>query len=949
MEQLIERDSELAAIADLIGRTASGNSGVLLVEGPAGVGKTRLLEAVADLAGDAPLAVLRARGGELERSFPFGIAAQLFGAAVAALQATQRATVVSGAAELALEIIVPGAVAQAPSAGSGEAFYARLHGLYWLCAGFAAQQPLMLVIDDAHWADEPSLQWLLFMARRVRDMPVTLLLSARPAGAGDWPGPLALLRGEPGVAVSTPRPLTEPASRILIGRMLGEAPDEAFSTACHHATGGNPFLLSELIASVSADGLAPSAAAAPQIRSLAPQGIVRSVVVRLGRMSREAAALAPCVALLGAEAELRHAAALADLDLAVAAAAADALVAAGLLDAGRPLRLVHPVVRTVLYSDLPDGERARLHGLAARMLADEGANPDAVAAHLLASEPANERWTVELLLSGAERALARGAPTTATSYLRRALAEPPPADQRARILRRLCVVESQLGDPAAAEHADQAMRLTSDLRQRAELALELSIAYLVAGRFEEAIAALEHAVQQTDKREQELRWRLQAQLISLAGIDSVHADVATRHLADVPHGLHGDTAGERAILAELALAALRAGDHVDVVVDLAMRAYAGGQLLAEQPPGSLLVQNAIWTLALTEQHQLAIPAYDELIEQSRRAGWPIVFALLSARRSQLHHLRGAIPDAIADAQAAIDAGSSFGPSRVAPTLYGTLARALLDAGDVHDAERALASGAVGDQIPALLPFFPLIDGRGRLRLAQGDLRAGIDDLLAGYQLLARFAMTNPAGTHCRSTAAVALAALDRHDEAHQLVAEELAAARKFGAPATVGTSLRAAGLIEAGSTGIEHLREAVAQLERSPARLQHARALADLGAALRRNGKRREAQHALRQALDLADRCGSKAVADQARAELVITGARPRRARISGVESLTASERRVAQLAAEGLTNRQIAQALFVSHPTVVTHLSHCYQKLNISSREQLADLLSTPPRAQHG
>jgi DNA-binding CsgD family transcriptional regulator len=637
------------------------------------------------------------------------------------------------------------------------------------------------------------------------------------------------------------------------------------------------------------------------------------------------------------------------VDLAAAAAAADALVAAGLLDAGRPLRLVHPVVRTGLYSDLPDGERARLHRLAARMLADEGAIPDAVAAHLLASEPANERWTVELLLSGAERALARGAPTTATRYLRRALAEPPPADQRARILRRLGVVESQLGDPAAAEHADQAMRLTSDRRQRAELALDLSIAYLVAGRFGEAIAALEDAVQQTDKGEQELRWRLEAQLISLAGIDSVHAEVAKRHLAEVPHGLHGDTAGERAILAELALAALRAGDPVDVVVDLARRAYAGGQLLAEQPPGSLLVQNAIWTLVLTEQHQLAIPAYDELIEQSRRAGWPIVFALISARRSQLHHLRGAIPDAIADAHAAIDAGSSFGPSRVAPALYGPLARAQLDAGDVHEAERALTSGAVGDQIPALLAFFTLIDGRGRLRLAQGDLQAGIDDLLAGYRLLARFGMTNPAGTHCRSTAAVALAALGRRDEAHRLVVEELAAARKFGAPATVGTSLRAAGVIERGSTGIDYLREAVAELERSPARLQHARALADLGAALRRNGKRREAQHALRQSLDLADRCGGKPVADQARAELVITGARPRRARISGVQSLTASERRVAQLAADGLTNRHIAQALFVSHPTVVTHLSHCYQKLDISSREQLRDVLSTPPRAQVG
>jgi DNA-binding CsgD family transcriptional regulator len=150
-------------------------------------------------------------------------------------------------------------------------------------------------------------------------------------------------------------------------------------------------------------------------------------------------------------------------------------------------------------------------------------------------------------------------------------------------------------------------------------------------------------------------------------------------------------------------------------------------------------------------------------------------------------------------------------------------------------------------------------------------------------------------------------------------------------------------MVEGGDPGIELLREAVDYLERSPARLEHARALGELGAALRRSGKRREAQQPLREALDLADRCGGRVVADQARAELLVTGARPRRARLAGVEALTPSERRVAQLATQGLTNRQIAQALFVSRPTVVTHLRHCYQKLNISTRKQLPAALAGP------
>ena len=209
--ELAERDAELAAIADLVERAAGGAGGVLLVEGPAGVGKTRLLQAAVQLADRRALTVLEARGGELEQSFPFGIAAQLLGRAVAALDAPERAAMLSGAAALAVDLVDPGAAAatDAPAATSHEALYARLHGLYWLCAGLAAEEPLLLVVDDAHWADEPSLQWLLFMARRLGDMPITLLLGARLAAGGAWPEPLALLGDERNASRLRPRALSE--------------------------------------------------------------------------------------------------------------------------------------------------------------------------------------------------------------------------------------------------------------------------------------------------------------------------------------------------------------------------------------------------------------------------------------------------------------------------------------------------------------------------------------------------------------------------------------------------------------------------------------------------------------------------------------------------------------------------------------------------------------------
>lgn len=935
--ELFERDEELVILSDVVERAAGGAAGLVFIEGPAGVGKTRLLDAAAEIAGSETVCALRARGGELERSFPFGLAAQLLAPAVSVLEVDDRSTVLSGAAAFAAEIVDPHARVEAREAATQEALYARLYGLYWVCAGLSARRPVVLMIDDAHWGDDASLQWLLFMARRARDLPVTVVVSARPAEAGQWPTPLAMLAADPSASFIRPQALSESASKRLIAQLLGDQPDEAFAAACHRVTGGNPFLLTELIASARADGLSPAARSAAQILSMAPQGVTRSVLVRLGGLSRPARALARSVAVLGSEADLRHAAALANLDPGQAETAADVLTAAGLLSEGRPLRLIHPVIRTSLYSELPAGERAQMHRRAARRLAEERADFDAIAAHLMASEPAGERWPVELLLKAADRATARGAAKVAGDYLRRALLEPPDVDQRAAVTRRLSVVKSLRGEPSAAEYARETMDLQPEPRQQARLALELSGAYLVAGRFADAISTLEHALRRVSRTDEELWWLLDAQLISLARLDRSHAGLARRHLDQVPHDLPGDTPGRRVILAELACAALMAGEPVDEVTELATRALGTGRLIAEQPLGSWSVLNAIWALAHSDQHTLAMDAYDALIARSRQRGSPIVFAWVSSRRSQLHYFCGQIRDAIADAQASIDAGAQFGQSLVVAGLYARLIDALLAAGDTASATRALELSEMRAKIPELWQFFPLLQSRGRLRLATGATQAGIDDLLACYQLLADLGITNPAGSHCRSAAAVALAGLGRLDEARELVTDELSAARRFGAPSTLGICLRAAGLIEGREAGIDYLLEAVAQLERSPARLELAGAYADLGGALRRAGKRRDAQHRLRLALDLADRCGGKAIADQARGELLITGARPRRARIGGIEALTASERRVAQLAVEGLSNREIAQALFVSQPTVVTHLRHCYQKLNVNSREQLA------------
>jgi DNA-binding CsgD family transcriptional regulator len=198
----------------------------------------------------------------------------------------------------------------------------------------------------------------------------------------------------------------------------------------------------------------------------------------------------------------------------------------------------------------------------------------------------------------------------------------------------------------------------------------------------------------------------------------------------------------------------------------------------------------------------------------------------------------------------------------------------------------------------------------------------------------------------RSGAALAALALDDRERADLLSAQEVDLARGFGAPRALGVALRTRGLVTGGEAGLDLLADSVQALDGSPAVLETARARTDFGAALRRAGRRQDAQEVLRLALDAAHRCGAGALAERAREELGLAGARPRRPRVSGLESLTASERRVAELAAAGATNREIAQALFVTVKTVEWHLRNTYGKLEIASRRELTGAMQQPQAA---
>jgi DNA-binding CsgD family transcriptional regulator/tetratricopeptide (TPR) repeat protein len=374
-------------------------------------------------------------------------------------------------------------------------------------------------------------------------------------------------------------------------------------------------------------------------------------------------------------------------------------------------------------------------------------------------------------------------------------------------------------------------------------------------------------------------------------------------------------------------------------VPLARRALAQGAL-AKTDVGAAFVP-ACTVLAMADLDEVLVIYQDALAEAHRR-GSTFAFAAVKVFRSQTFVWRGDLGEAEADAREALAAGEAWGASaRFAGHATAFLADALMEQGRLDEAAAALAQAGFGESLPDTARLLYLADSSARLRILRGDVAGGLAELLEAGRRFDSVGSHNPAFIAWRSPAALAMHRLGNEEEARQLVREELELARIWGAPRALGAALRATGPIEGGKRGLALLEEAVQVLDGSPAKLEHAKARTELGAAMRRANQRSRAREQLRQAVELATICGATALAARAERELLATGARPRRVALSGVDSLTPSERRVAELAAQGPTNREIAQALFVTQRTVEVHLTSIYRKLAINSRSQIAAALA--------
>ncbi|HEX5494453.1 MAG TPA: AAA family ATPase [Mycobacteriales bacterium] len=934
---LLQRSVELDALARQLARIRAGAGRVIVVEGPAGVGKTSLVRAAAQSADGAGVRVLRAWAGPLEQQAGWGVVRQLFGSTAAGPEWEYLGV---DAAALARRALGPEPFAAAPT---GDAVHAASYGLSWLAYGLAERAPTLLVVDDVHWADVPSLRWLAQLSRHLGELRLGVLCAVRSGEPATEPAALAdLLAAAPEPPVR-PRPLGPDAVETLVTARLPGA-DPEFVAASHAASAGNPFLLGALVDQVIAEGVEPSAEVAARLTTFGPEQVGRSVEVQLARRPAGTRELACAFAVLGRGALLRQAAQVAGLDVVGAHRLADGLVASGLLGrADDGFALTHPLVANALYLGLPDGERSLLHRRAATILAGERADVEAVGLHLLRAQPAGEPETVSTLRAAAERASRRGAPESAAVFLRRALLEPPgsralTADLHSEL--GLCLA-AQVRPGAAGLLAD-AVELAATPEQRVRIALSGSRALGMAGHFDRAIELCRLGLGQPVDAGARLLGSLELEMACgmLLTADTVEEglDLARKH------ALLDDEVLWRVVAAWGLLNECRPAVEASRLLLPALDAVT--------PPRnaeSLVSTFAKFLLIANGELDTARRLCDALVELARPQGWLIALAHGSFMRAIALIRLGRIHEARADARLSFDFKRDNSPPAALVWSLFPLVEALTEMNELDAAEDALDTGhRLGDPPPACVSGTLLLERRAHLRLAQRRYDEAHADLVRAADWWRRLRVAHPGIAGWRVDDCEALVALGDSATARTLALEQLELAERTGLPEARGAALRALAHTAVPADAVGLLERAVGLLAPSPARLEHTRALVDLGSALRRINRRAAAGDPLRRGLDLAERGGMLRLADRARSELLACGARPRRSAITGIESLTPAERQVADLAAAGHGNREIAQRLYVTRRTVETHLTHVFAKLGISGRSDLVHLFADAAPTVH-
>ncbi|MEV6569223.1 helix-turn-helix transcriptional regulator [Streptomyces kronopolitis] len=919
---LLDRDVELDLAVTAL---RSGRGALVLVSGPLGVGKSALLDGIGALAAAQGALHLRVSAAPMERDFCLGAARQLLEPALRDASPETLARWTAGEAREVLDAGGPGGAGPSP---------AVLDGLTALVENMARDQPVLMLVDELQWADPATLRWLRQLSGRTSGLPVLLVCAVRE---GDT------LTGEPAVqeviaqAAHTLRPgnLGMQETGELIRRYYGEAPDEAFTAACHRVTGGNPLFLSCLLADAAPRSLRPTADHAEEVAELRPASLQHRLLLRLDMQAEQVRRVARAVAVLGDDTNPELLSRLAEVDSAERDQALRRLTDLGLTTGMQRPRFVRALVQTAVVEGIPPEGRTAMHALAAESLHRAGRPPEHVAKHLMALTTPAYPWAAGVLRAAAGAAQRRSAPEIAARYLRQALMGSSPDNDRAELLIDLATAERSFAPYAAVRHIAQAVLLCDGPVQRAQ-----AVVRLAPSAFSSTLLPVHELLQETadalgpgdrlQGADRELALRLEARIRQSALSDPTQLADSVARLVGLGAEPRTDTVAERELLAPLISAATFSNAlPAHEVAPLANRVLEREPALPAHVHTTLPM--VVASLVAADSVERLGAWLDAVQENAVGRQTRVEQALIGTEQALVSLARGRLERAKEQALTAFELGGEK-HEEVFTVSSMTLATCAILTGDHQLADRLLAVKYRAEDDPYVWSGLAMLKGQSAAR--KGDLDAALGWFLDAGRRLEQCGWLNPALLPWASAAAFLHLYLGEHREARELSALEVERARAWGAPGPLGRALRVYSHMVDGPGGIEVLREAVDVLHLSANRFELCQALLDLGERLGPADAR--GRTALRQAYAEAVVCGTPWLAR--RAEELLAEAPPDPQATRG--QLTPSERKVAQLAASGLTNQVIADELNITCRAVEKHLTNCYRKMSIPGRGHLSTAL---------
>ncbi|MEU0251879.1 AAA family ATPase [Streptomyces sp. NPDC006184] len=880
---LWERDTEIATVVqalDVLCADRSSAGSLLMFRGDAGLGKTALLAETRRIAERRGCTVWSARGAETLRSVPFNVVRQLLQPALLSLLPEEAREYLGDWYDIA----GPALGIADPQEGNADPQYV-CDGLVAAVRRLARREwPLVLLLDDAHWADQETLRWLAAFAERLDDLSVLVVVARRPDGTGGDGARHLDAVAAAGRPVSNLRSLTPDATAGLTRATLGRQADDAFCREVWAVTDGNPYDTVELLAKVRDSELPPVEAQAGELRALNRGARGGGLVDRLKALGLEATRFAWAAAILGTGISVDMVARLATMTDDVARHSAELLCNARILTPPDPaggtehedgeLEFVHPLIASAVYRSIPPGVCTAMHGVAAQIITELGRGAAEAARHLLKVHPDDDEELVQQLRDAAREHLAVGAPDAARRCLERALREPPLPEVHAHVLYELGCATLLTNPAVTIGHLQSALGMRGlDGTERVDAVVRLSQALLHNDQLEEAVRTVEAEAARHDAGPE--RMRLQAFQFMWEGIHGETVSPArSRRLAELAGTCTGRDNAERALLILRGFDAMTHGESADEVVALCDRALVNGRLA----PG-LGWTDPAWGMELLMMLGSAYAYADRLdraeslFTEARRvyttAGWRGGhLSLANAFLGLAYRRQGRLRDAESALREALALAERVG--RRLPLYWSAvcgLVDTLLARGRVAEAWSIAEQYGFAPPYPSTIVLPDIRSVRGRLLLAVGRTEDGVNELEAAEKTAASRGGHNPVLAPWSVDLAKALAGQDPA-RAAQLAADARRQAERFGTDTAIGEALRCAAALATGREAVRLAARAVTYLEASPCQYEHAAARIEYGIVARSAAE-------LDRGLDLARACGAEGLTAQAREALESGHARP--------------------------------------------------------------------------